>query len=82
MISRAHWRPGDAQHGRKRRGIALRIAAGQDPQGSGDLIRDLAQNHEALIADGLINASADVIALAGDLVDETHVVNSSAQVAD
>lgn len=44
--------------------------------------QDHAANHEALIADGLINASAEVIELAGDLVDETHVVNSSAQVAD
>jgi len=44
--------------------------------------QDHAANHESLIADGLINASAEVIALAGDLVDETHVVNSAAQVAD
>lgn len=73
-VERINWRGDTSEKGlRESHGLLVNyLYSGQDH----------AANHEALIVDGLINASAEVIALAGDRVDESHVVNSSAQVAD
>ncbi|NNC80710.1 MAG: malonyl-CoA decarboxylase [Acidimicrobiales bacterium] len=73
-IERINWRGDTSENGLQQSHglLANYLYSGQDH----------AANHEALISDGLINASEEVIALAGDRVDATHVVNSAAEVAD